>query len=205
MNELIERAVAAGVGVGQISDAMDELGLAQNAGGGYRIFGGKGGTAFGRAFTVRQALLEPGRQGVVRQGEAALTLAAPGDILIVDARGRIDVVTWGEGHSLRGQVNGLAGVVIYGATRDSEALQNSELPVLCLGTSPLRSKGRLHTVEVGGRVDLAGVSIDTGQLVAMSSDGIVAIPLGEEARVLTKGLQILEVERQRDQDLRGKL
>ena len=76
MNEMIEQAVALGVGVGQISDAMDELGLPQNAGGGYRLLGGKGGTAFGRAFTLKQIMVEAGGEGVVRHGEAALSLAA---------------------------------------------------------------------------------------------------------------------------------
>ena len=141
MNEMIEQAIALGVGVGQISDAMDELKLPQNAGGGYRLLGGRGGTAFGRAFTLKQVMIEVGGEGVVRHGEAALSLAMPGDILVVDAGGNTDIVTWGEGHTLRALSNHLNGVVIHGATRDAEALESTELPVLCRGTSPVRSKG----------------------------------------------------------------
>ncbi len=202
MKDAIAQAIGAGVGVGQISDAMDELGLAQNAGGGYRLLGGKGGTVFGRAFTLRQELAKPGMPGLVRQGEAALSLASPGDILVIDAGGNADIVTWGEGHSLRAQINGLGGVVLHGVTRDTEALAAGPLPVLCRGTAPLRSKGRLNTVSVGERVTLAGVHIHPGDLVAISVDGLVCVPANTVAEVLAKAREIQASEQARDALLR---
>ncbi|MGQ3215557.1 MAG: RraA family protein [Shinella sp.] len=202
MKDAIAQAIGVGVGVGQISDAMDELGLAQNAGGGYRLLGGKGGTVFGRAFTLRQELAKPGMPGLVRQGDAALSLASPGDILVIDAGGNADIVTWGEGHSLRAQINGLGGVVLHGATRDAEALAAGPLPVLCRGTAPLRSKGRLNTVSVGERVTLAGVHIHPGDLVAISVDGLVCVPANTVAGVLAKACEIQASEQARDALLR---
>lgn len=198
MTDLIARALGLGVGVGQISDAMDELGLPQNAGGGYRLLGGDGGTVIGRAFTVRQQRLESGQAGAVRQGEAALSLAKPGDILVIDAGGSLDVVTWGEGHSLRALINRLAGVILHGVTRDAGALQNGPLPTLCRGTAPLRSKGRLHTVAVNEAVNLDGVAVRGGDLVAMDADGMVCIPCEHEAEVLTKACAIQTAEADRD-------
>lgn len=205
MNELIERAIALGVSVGQISDAMDELGLPQNAGGGYRLLGGKGGTVFGRAFTLRQMVLEPGQQGTVRQGEAALSLASPGDILVIDANGDADIVTWGEGHSLRARINRLAGVVLHGATRDSEALAQGSLPTLCRGTSPLRSKGRLHTVAVAEPIVIADVRVSTGDLMAIGADGLACIPSGHEREVLEKACEIQIGEQRRDEGFRRQI
>ncbi len=202
MKAAIERAIAAGVGVGQISDAMDELGLPQNAGGGYRLLGGTGGTVFGRAFTVKQGMAEPGQPGVVRQGEAALSLASSGDILVIDADGNTDIATWGEGHSLRAQANGLNGIVLHGATRDAEALAAGPVPVLCRGTSPLRSKGRFHSVSVGAPVTVAGVRIAPGDLVAVSLDGLVCIPREFAERVLAKAEVIQGLEEERDAILR---
>jgi regulator of RNase E activity RraA len=202
MKDAIEQAIAAGVGVGQISDAMDELGLPQNAGGGYRLLGGKGRTVLGRAFTLKQVLAEPDTPSVVRQGDAALSLAIPGDILIVDAGGNADIATWGEGHSLRAQINGLNGVVLHGATRDAEALAEGSLPVLCRGTSPLRSKGRFHTVSVGESLTLAGVRVKTGDLVAISVDGLVCVPIDGAIEVLVKACEIQAMEQKRDAVLR---
>jgi regulator of RNase E activity RraA len=202
MKDAIAQAIAAGVGVGQISDAMDELGMPQNAGGGYHLLGGKGGTVFGRAFTLRQDVTEPGVPGLVRQGEAALSLASPGDILVIDAGGNADIATWGEGHSLRAQINGLNGVVLHGATRDGEALATGSLPILCRGVSPLRSKGRLTTVSIGRPVTLAGVLINLGDLVALSVDGLVCVPMDRIVEVLAKALEIQVAEQKRDDQLR---
>lgn len=205
MTDILEQAIALGVGVGQISDAMDELGLPQNAGGGYRLLGGRGGTVFGRAFTLKQAVLAPGQTGTVRQGEAALTLASTGDILVIDAGGDPDVVTWGEGHSLRARINGLAGVVLHGATRDCEALEGGALPVLCRGTSPLRSKGRLHTISVGEPIAVGGVTVRPGDLVAMGHDGLACVPREHQADVLAKACEIQRNEQKRDDDFRRQL
>ncbi|SDO04646.1 RraA family protein [Ensifer sp. YR511] len=205
MNKTIEQAIAAGVGVGQISDAMDELGLSQNAGGGYRLLGGNGGTVFGRAFTLGQGRAEPGAASLARQGEAALSLASPGDILVIDAGGNTEIATWGEGHSLRAQINALNGVVLHGATRDAEALAASSFPVLCRGTSPLRSKGRFHTISVGEPVTLAGVRIVCGDLVAIGVDGLACIPSEFVEPVLLKAREIQMMEHDRDVRLRAEV
>lgn len=202
MNEAIERAIAAGVDVGQVSDAMDELGMPQNGGGGYRLLGGEGGTVFGRAFTLRQELLEPGQSGTVRQGEAALSLASPGDILVIDAGGNTQIATWGEGHLLRAQINCLRGVVLHGATRDAEAVAAGPLPVLCRGTSPLRSKGRLNTVSIGEPVTLAGVRIEPGDLLAIGADGLSCVPAHRAVEVLVKACEIQANEQKRNLELR---
>jgi regulator of RNase E activity RraA len=204
MKDLVRHAMTLGVGVGQISDAMDELGLPQNAGGGYRRLGGQEGAVFGPAFPIRQIALGPGQTGTTRQGEAALELAAPGDILVIDAAGMADVVTWGEAHSLRAQINGLAGVVLHGATRDSDALKTSDLTILHRGTSPLRSKGRLQTFSVGEPVNIAGITVRQGDLLVMDSDGVVCIAREQEAEVLMKACEIQSNELERDDELRAR-
>jgi regulator of RNase E activity RraA len=201
MSAPLDSLIALGLGVGQISDALDELGLPGNAGGGYRRFGKGTGTVFGRAFTLRQIVAEPGAEAVVRHGDAALELASPGDILVIDAGGNTEIATWGEGHTLRAMVNGLCGVIVHGATRDADALGSRRLPVLCRGTTPTRSKGRFHTAAVGEVLYLAGVKISPGDLIAMSDDGIVAVAPEHEAMVLERALRILETETRRDSEL----
>ena len=201
MSGSLDSLIALGLGVGQISDALDELGLPGNAGGGYRRFGKGTGTVFGRAFTLRQVVAETGAEAVVRHGEAALKLASPGDILVIDAGGNTEIATWGEGHALRALNNGLRGVILHGATRDAEALDERALPVLCRGTTPTRSKGRFHTAAIGEVVDIAGVRVAPGDLVAMSGDGIVAVARADEERVLAKAAEILAFEQKRDEAL----
>ena len=201
MTEITETLRKAGVRVGHLSDALDELGLPSNAGGGYQMLAGTE-TVFGRAFTLRQSrILRNMPAEPARHGEAARHLAAPGDVLVIDAGGATDVVTWGEAHTMRALANGLAGVVVHGATRDSREIARRGLPVLCRGVSPVRSTGRLTTVGTGVPVNIDGVRIAAGDLIAFDWDGLVAISSHIEAQVLDLAVDIMEREKTRDKKL----
>jgi hypothetical protein len=84
-----------------LSDAMDELGLTGWAVGGFVYLGPAATTALGRAFTLRQALVESGlgqSKSATRHGEAARELASPGDILVIDVSGYTGCVFGGSPH-----------------------------------------------------------------------------------------------------------
>lgn len=187
---------------GLLSDAMDLCGLPANAAGGFRLLGTTS-SAIGRAVTMRQEVEGPDGS-TAQQGELALS-SPEGSILVIAMPEDCAAVTWGEGHSLRAQIAGLAGVVLGGATRDSAALATGPLPVLCRGTSPLRSKGRLITAETGAPVSVVGVRIRPGDLVCFDGDGLVAVPAKREAEVLTKALAQAEWEADRDRNLRARM
>lgn len=90
-------------------------------------------------------------------------------------------------------------------TRDSEALATGPLPTLCRGTSPVLSKGRLHSYEVGGDVVLDGVLVKTGDLIAIDADGLACISPGREADVFKKAIEILTAEERRDVEFRQQI
>ena len=71
----------------------------------------KGGRILGRAFTVKTA---PGDNLMVH---AALNLAAPGDVIVVDAGGEVRNAIIGEIMSAIAEKRGLAGIVIDGPIR----------------------------------------------------------------------------------------
>ncbi len=197
---MTDKAITLGQGlrVSQISDALDELGLPSNAGGGYRYVGGNE-PVIGRAFTVRQErVLAGSHERQAQHGDAARELANRGDILVIDAGDIVDVVTWGEAHTLRAKSNELAGVVIHGATRDSLSIARHGIPVLYRDVSPVRSQGRLATAEMGGLVILNGVRISQGDLVVIDNDGLVAIAGEFEVAVLERATEIAARERRRD-------
>lgn len=187
---------------GLLSDAMDLCGLPANAAGGFRLLGSQR-HAIGRAVTMKQAEIgSDGGSGL--QGDIAL--ASPqGSILVVEMPSACDAVTWGEGHSLRAMIAGLGAVVLGGATRDSKAIADMPLAVLCKGTSPLRSKGRLVTTHTDCPVTVEGVRICPGDIVCVDDDGLVAIPAEYESIVLERALAHLQWETARDKDLFVKL
>ncbi len=193
-----------------LADAADalasDLGLALPvAAGGLRYVGPPGGTAMGPAFTLQQhAVATPPDQPAppTRHGEAASTLASPGDVLVIAIAGAPDAATWGEAQTLRAKGRGLAGVLIDGCTRDIEAVQDEGLPMMVRGISPIRSARRMQTMSVGAEVAIAGVRIRPGDLVALDADGFVCIPARHVGAVLAKARAIATAEAARDRALR---
>jgi regulator of RNase E activity RraA len=187
-----------------LADAADELGLPSIGAGGMVFLGPPGRAVMGRAFTVQQRAVDlaPGAPApATRHGEAAASLAAPGDILVIAVEGETAAATWGEAHTLRALRRGLAGVVIDGFTRDAEAVRGRGLPALVRGASPLRSLGRMETVSVGEGVHAAGVIVRAGDLVAIDGDGFVCVPAAQVEAVLARAAAIAAREDQRDRAL----
>jgi regulator of RNase E activity RraA len=66
----------------------------------------------------------------------AVTLAKPGDVLVVNAGGYKDYAVFGDLLGLSSKVHGIAGIVIDGATRDAEGLQAIGFPVFARAVLP---------------------------------------------------------------------
>ena len=194
----------AGIGSGLLSDAMDALGLASNACGGFRLSTPQA-SASGRAFTLRQVTLDELPDGTAQHGEVAENHLASGDILVIDCPEGVDAATWGGGHTLRALGRHAAGVLINGAVRDCLALGQYDLPVMFRDTSPKRSKGRLVTAEIGGRVVVNGVAISPGDFVCFDADGITCVPAATLDAVLAKCAEIRTWEDERDNRLKARI
>ena len=83
----------------------------------------------GTAFTVRT---RPGDNLMVHK---AIDMAAPGDVIVVDAGGALENALIGELMAGWAQKRGVAGFVIDGAIRDSEALAEGDFPVYAAGVT----------------------------------------------------------------------
>lgn len=81
---------------------------------------------------------------------------------------------------MRAGDRGVAGVLIDGMTRDFDGLRERGFAVLCRGSSPLKSTGRLETVGLRCDVEIAGVRISHGDLVAINADGLAGFQHGTQ-------------------------
>lgn len=105
---------------------------------------------------VRAALEEDGKGRVlVVDGGASLRYALVGDIIAALA------------HS-----NGWAGIIIYGAIRDSEAIGAIDIGVKALGTCPRRS-AKHGTGQRDVAISFGDVTFTPGEWLAADADGIV--------------------------------
>lgn len=60
---------------------------------------------------------------------AAMAVAQPGDVLIVDGKGDLSCALLGEIMATQAQASGIAGIIIDGAVRDADTLSKGHYPV----------------------------------------------------------------------------
>ncbi|CAE6850922.1 4-hydroxy-4-methyl-2-oxoglutarate aldolase/4-carboxy-4-hydroxy-2-oxoadipate aldolase [Paraburkholderia aspalathi] len=127
---------------------------------------------------------------------AALAIAKPGDVIVVDGKGDLSFALIGEIMSTQASATGIAGFVIDGAVRDSHELAAGDFPIFAAGRNPAGP-----TKSVAGRVNVqiaaAGATVSPGDLVVGDADGVVVIPRAEVPAILEAAQKKLEAETRR--------
>ena len=166
-----------------LSDSMERL----YAGGPQLRPMHNGAKLCGPAFTVRTA---PGDNLLVHK---AIDTADPGDVIVVDAGGFNDHAIIGELMAARARQRGIAGMVIWGAIRDSAELGAGSYPVFASGVTH-RGPYKNGPAEINVPVTMGGMQVNPGDIIVGDADGLVAVPLEMAARVLASAKSILEKE-----------
>ena len=124
---------------------------------------------------------------------AALAVAKPGDVIVVDGKGDVSCALIGEIMATQAHATGIAGFVIDAAVRDSHELAQGEFPVFSAGLNPCGP-----TKSVAGRVNspvsVAGASVNPGDLIVGDADGVVVIPKNDVARIVELAQKKLDAE-----------
>ncbi len=137
------------------------------------------GQLLGTAFTVQVA------QGDNLMFHAAMDLAKPGDVIVIDAGGFTERAIFGELMATYCKVRGIRGIVCDGAIRDAEGLAAMEdFPVYAKAVTPngpyKNGPGQINVpVVIGGKV------VHPGDIVVGDSDGVLFIR-PENARQLAE-------------------
>ncbi|WP_345248849.1 RraA family protein [Pigmentiphaga soli] len=173
---------------GTLSDALDQLGLRGAVPAMELPPNLPGARVVGQAVTVRNVERTGGvtrnaEDGKSRMGEQeAYNLAGPGDVVVIE--GLPDASNMGGQSATLAQRAGCAGAIIDGAYRDPQVSRELGLPLWARGVTPITGKWRLQTAEINGRVRIAGVSVDAGDLVAADEAGVVFVPFEQVEAVL---------------------
>ncbi|WP_312423613.1 RraA family protein [Anaerospora hongkongensis] len=122
----------------------------------------------GPAFTVKA------RIGDNMMFHKALDLAQPGDIIVVDVQGDTVNSVTGEIMMRQALKKGLAGIVIDGAIRDVEALQEMVMPIYAAAVTP-KGPYKDGPGEINVPVSCGGVVVNPGDILVGDADGIVVI------------------------------
>jgi len=147
---------------------------------------GRRGALHGRiaALRPRMKVAGPALTVEVRPGDnlmihAAMSLARPGDVLVIDGKADQTAALMGTIMMTACKQLGIAGVVIDGAVRDSLEIDEMDFPVWSFGTNP---NGPTKNVagRIGQPVSIGGVTVRAGDLVVADADGVF---VGERERV----------------------
>ncbi len=142
---------------------------------------GRRGAMHGRiqALRPRMKVAGPALTVEVRPGDnlmihAAIALAKPGDVLVIDGKGDQTAALMGTIMMTACKQLGIAGVIMDGAARDSLEIDEMDFPVFSVGTNP-----NGPTKNIGGRighpVSCGGVTVNPGDFVLADADGIVVV------------------------------
>lgn len=134
---------------------------------------------------------------------AAMAIARPGDVIVVDGKGDLGSALMGEIMSQQCVAIGVVAVVMDGAVRDSEAIRELGFPMFAAGLNPNGPTkfvpGRLnHPISIGG------VSVSPGDLVVGDADGVTVIERDKAAALLPLAAEKVAAETRRIAQIRSR-
>ncbi len=114
----------------------------------------------------------------------AIKLGKPGDVLVIDQAGRMDVNSFGGVAGFTTRHLGLAGCVMDGVTRDIDEFKQLNLPVFGKGAIQQSIRNRCACAGYAIEVQLGGVPVKPGDLIMADENGVCVIPKDKIADVL---------------------
>ena len=122
----------------------------------------------GTAITVE---VRPGDNLMIH---AAIAMAKPGDVLVIDGKGDQSSALMGTIMMTACKKLGIAGVVMDGACRDSLEIDEMDFPVFSVGTNP---NGPTKNIagRIGHPVSVGDVTVRAGDFVIADGDGVVVV------------------------------
>ena len=183
-----------------ISDAMDRFGLAGATVGIRPAW--KCPKIFGRAVTMK---LKPAgfEKPTQHLGTAAIDLAQPGNIIVIENTVRPDAPGWGGLLSLGAKTKGLGGVVSDGPIRDVDECEQLGFPVYSRSVVPISARGRIVQESVNQEIQFAGVQVKPNDIVIADGSGVVIIPASKAAEVIAAATEMLDQEMKMAEEIRA--
>jgi regulator of RNase E activity RraA len=175
-----------------VSDAQDKLGIKGTVIGINPLY--PTGRIVGRAVTVRLKSKGPGEEATRHLCTAAVEASDPGDIIVIDHRGRTDVAGWGGILSTAAKTKGVSGVIIDGASRDVDEANGLGLPLFARGAVPLTARGRIIEESTNEQIEIGGVTVRPGDYVIADNSGIVVVPADRAEEVIPEAESIVARE-----------
>jgi 4-hydroxy-4-methyl-2-oxoglutarate aldolase len=126
----------------------------------------------------------------------ALSLAHPGDVVVMNTQGNVNNSGFGELLATSAVKVGVRAVIVDGTVRDADALEALRLPVYSRGLSPIGCN-KDGAGEVGAIIACGGVAVRPGDIIIADRDGVTVVPLEDAAEIAREAQAQMEREKKR--------
>jgi regulator of RNase E activity RraA len=113
----------------------------------------------------------------------AVSIARPGDVVVIDRLGDRTYACLGGGVALAAKTRGAAGAILDGPCTDPHEIREMDFPVWCRGVSPVTTRQQ----DIGGRlnfpVSIGGAVVMPGDVVLADESGVVILGRDEAIAV----------------------
>ena len=168
---------------------------------------GRRGTLDGRIAPVSPGMrfAGPAITVEVRPGDnlmihAAMALARPGDVLVIDGKADRSCALMGSIMMNACRKLALAGVVLDAAIRDIEELRELGFPVFAVGANP-NGPTKFVPGRINWPISCGGIAVAPGDLVIGDDDGVVVIEREKAGSLLAPAARKVQDERARIADI----
>lgn len=171
-----------------VSDCCDHVGLRkQTMTSGINPVSPDMGVLVGFARTVRSVPVEAIPDEPYRAEIDFIDSLRPDDVVVgtVEAPGAF----WGELFSVAARARGAVGVVADGLIRDQARIREMGFPVFARGARPTDSLGRISISEHDTAIEIAGVTVHSGDLIVADVDGVTVVPADAIVDVATRAIE----------------
>ncbi len=129
----------------------------------------------------------------------AIDECRPGDVLVIDAFNSYPAI-WGELATHSAKVKGLAGLVVWGAIRDTPEIARIGFPAFSSLVSANAGEPKGFG-EINVPVAIAGQTVEPGDWVVGDDDGVIVLPKAQAVELANRAMDVLEKENR----LRGEI
>jgi regulator of RNase E activity RraA/CMP-N-acetylneuraminic acid synthetase len=117
-----------------------------------------------------------------------------GDVIVVETE-TPDYAYFGELNANLAIRSGASGVIVGGATRDSQSVKGYNLPVFSTHTTCVDVRGRAVLDSISMPIEISGVRVREGDLIFADSEGVVVVPSPWVECVLSRALDAIKSEK----------
>ena len=122
----------------------------------------------------------------------AIDVCQPGDVLVIDAFNSYPAI-WGELATHSAKVKGLAGLVVWGAIRDTPEISRLGFPAFSSLVSANAGEPKGFG-EINVPVRIAGQTVEPGDWVVGDDDGVIVLPKAQAVELANRAMDVLEKE-----------